>query len=183
MYCSYHLFLRWFRIFFLISITNFILFLSPLYNWNTLTVVWTTVVSSLDLANKYLQYSRAARDFVGQYMSKIVSILLHQQPILHRCIVHESLTLALDIISIDLKMRVESARHSPSTLNEINCETLNVLSMIFDENNIYYSVDSIAYRTTIAWFTRSPIGNGKSISFGKRIFETDKVHEGLPYRH
>mmetsp|Transcript_19973 Transcript_19973/g.22290 ORF Transcript_19973/g.22290 Transcript_19973/m.22290 type:complete len:878 (+) Transcript_19973:39-2672(+) len=107
------------------------------------TVVWSQSVESLSEANKYLPVSREARDFVETYMGQIVSILLEQQPAKvgnneRRC-VHESLHLAVSIISKDLKIQIERGSRSPSgDPNEVECKTLRVLSCLLNKKKTYY---------------------------------------------
>jgi hypothetical protein len=108
-------------------------------------VVWKSAVESLDQATKFLGAEGEARFFVEKYMGPIISILVDQQVsktgVFERNCVHESLALAMQVVSKDLEIQVERQKAQNQAQNGerfFECKTLDVLAIAFNKKRTYY---------------------------------------------
>ncbi len=105
-------------------------------------------MESLDQATKYLGAEGEARLFVEKYMAPIISILVDQQPtkigMYERNCVHESLALAMQVVSKDLDIQVERQKAQQQDQQghhgeqNFECKTLEVLAIAFNKKRAYY---------------------------------------------
>lgn len=102
-------------------------------------------MESLDQAAKYLGAEGEARSFVEKYMAPIISILVDQQPaktgVYERNCVHESLNLAMQVVSKDLDIQMERQKAQQQDQDgeqNFDCKTLEVLAIAFNKKRPYY---------------------------------------------